>query len=211
VLVCPGCGARNDAAARVCEWCGRPFVDERPRFAFAWAVPFAAVGLVILLGLTVMISLLGAMLLPARTGDPPRAAPAVTATVGLPPPVVSAVEPVPATVAPSAAAPSASVSETAEAVSADPTPVPVASAPDPTPVPLEWVQIANTDRQGAFIRREARTGAPGIIALREGTILKIVGSDVLVDGRPWRNVEDARGNRGWIAGAFLEPTSARGF
>jgi hypothetical protein len=78
-----------------------------------------------------------------------------------------------------------------------------------TPTPSaagEYVRIANTDRQGAFIRREPRANAPGIVAYREGTVLRIVGPDTVVDGRPWRQVEDSRGNRGWTPREYLEPS-----
>ena len=70
----------------------------------------------------------------------------------------------------------------------------------------EFVRIANTGGAGAFIRREPRTGAPGIVAYRDGTILRIVGPDSTVDGRVWRQVEDQRGNRGWTPREFLVPS-----
>jgi hypothetical protein len=190
LLVCPGCGARNDAAARICEWCGRPFVDERPRLHYSWVAPIAAVGLVVLVGLTVMISLLGAMLLPTRTTEAPRSAAPVIATAE-PPPVAVVEEPEPTAVA----------LVTLVVVSTE-APVP---AVEVTPEPVEFLRVGNTDRQGAFIRREPRTGAPGIVAHREGDILKVVGSDQIVDGRVWRNVEDQRGNRGWVPREYLLP------
>ncbi len=70
-------------------------------------------------------------------------------------------------------------------------------------VPTEFVRVANTGGTGAFIRREPRNGAPGIIAHRDGTVLRIVGPDTTTDGRPWRQVEDQRGNRGWTPREYL--------
>jgi hypothetical protein len=154
------------------------------------------VGLALLVGLTVMISLLGAMLLPSRTAEPPLAAAPPTLTLELPlrsGTVALDLEPTPIAVA--------TPTETFE---------PSASLVAPletTPEPVEFVRVGNTDRQGAFIRREPRAGAPGIVAHRDGTPFKVVGPDVLVDGRPWRNVEDERGNRGWIAREYLLPST----
>ncbi len=72
----------------------------------------------------------------------------------------------------------------------------------------EFVRVANTGGSGAFIREEPRLAARGIEAQVDGTILKIVGTDVSVEGRPWRNVETARGNRGWTPAEFLVPSDA---
>jgi hypothetical protein len=68
------------------------------------------------------------------------------------------------------------------------------------------VRIGNTGGVGAFIRREPRANAPGIVAHRDGTILRVVGADTLVAGRVWRNVEDQAGNRGWTPGEYLIAT-----
>src|SRR5207245_539335 len=43
VLVCPGCGARNEPDARGCDWCGRPFVAEQRQITVTWLIP-ATVG-----------------------------------------------------------------------------------------------------------------------------------------------------------------------
>jgi hypothetical protein len=97
-----------------------------------------------------------------------------------------------------------------------PTPLPtlrpvIINPPSPTEdARQEFVRIFNTGGTGAFIRREARDNAPGIVAYRDGTILRIVGSDTTVDGRLWRNVEDRQGNRGWTRRDYLE-ASPTGF
>jgi hypothetical protein len=41
------------------------------------------------------------------------------------------------------------------------------------------------------------------VAHRDGTVLRVVGTDILVAGRVWRNVEDQAGNRGWTPDEFL--------
>lgn len=83
------------------------------------------------------------------------------------------------------------------------TDTPAGAAPEAAPAQAEFVRVANTGNQGAFIRREPRAGAPGIVAHRDGTILRIVGPDAVVQGQVWRNVEDQRGNRGWTPRDFL--------
>jgi hypothetical protein len=89
-----------------------------------------------------------------------------------------------------------------------PSPTPTSTAvPQPTATPgPEFVRIANTGGSGAFIRREPRTGAPGIVAHRDGTVLRVVGPDTTVEGAVWRHVEDPRGNNGWTPQQYLEPS-----
>jgi len=207
LVVCPGCGARNPSTARTCDWCGRPFFDERRSLPFRWMAP-AIVGLVgILLSGVVLVSLLGARQSPTRTAEQAIA-----------PPIAESL--------PISPAPVEQVETTAPEVAAVPTPVveptlsaPVAVVPVPTSLPsvaptpdaststaAVFLKIANTDRQGAFIRREPRSGAPGIVALRDGVVVRVVGPDVTVDGRIWRNVSDGKGSVGWTPGEFLVPS-----
>jgi len=114
---------------------------------------------------------------------------------------------------------SAALSEEIEEATptAEPAPSPT-SLPTPTTVIVlppqtvavapasEYVRIANTGGSGAFIRREPRSDAPGIVAYRDGTALRLVGADTTVDGRVWRQVEDTRGNRGWTPQEYLDPS-----
>ena len=79
-------------------------------------------------------------------------------------------------------------------------------APSPTEQEIEYVRIANTGGSGAFIRREAASNSPGIVAYRDGIVLKVVGPDVTTSGRAWRQVEDRQGNRGWTPREYLEPS-----
>jgi hypothetical protein len=189
VLICPGCGGRNDPNARICEWCGRPFVDERRRFPVAWIVGtafmvFVAIAIVILL-----LALITA--LRSRTeGGTVVETPSFTTTEMETEPTdepLAAIEP---TLPPTP----------------DPTALPTPAQSTPQ---VEFVQVGNTGGTGAFIRREARTGAAGIVAHRDGTPLRVIGTDEVVSGRIWRNVEDRAGNRGWMPRDYLVPTTQR--
>jgi SH3-like domain-containing protein len=42
-----------------------------------------------------------------------------------------------------------------------------------------------------------------VAARAENTVLQIVGPDAMGDGRVWRQVQDAQGNRGWVPADFL--------
>ena len=70
-------------------------------------------------------------------------------------------------------------------------------------IPDEFVRVANTGGTGAFLRRDPGPNAAGVIAHREGTILRISGPDTIVQGRVWRHVEDRQGNSGWTPREFL--------
>ncbi len=73
----------------------------------------------------------------------------------------------------------------------------------------EFVRVANTGGAGAFLRQEPRSNAPGVLAYREGTILRVSGPDATgSDGRVWRQVEDRQGNRGWTPRDFLVASDA---
>jgi SH3-like domain-containing protein len=97
--------------------------------------------------------------------------------------------------------------------STSPTPLPIsqifATPTPPTaviatlPPRVERVQIANTDGEGANLRREPSVNAERIRVLPEGTVVEIVGPDRPAEGRVWRNVRDADGETGWITNNFL--------
>lgn len=172
MVVCPGCGARNEPDARACDWCGRPFVDEQRQITAPWLIP-ATVGAITLLAVaTIVAALLGARSVsprPAEVATSTAAAPTQTQDLG----------PLDIEVA--------------------------ATQPDPEALPQEFVRIANTGGVGAFIRREPQANAPGVVALRDGVVVRLVGPDTRVAGRLWRNVEDQRGNRGWTPAEYLAP------
>lgn len=101
----------------------------------------------------------------------------------------------------------ASAGATQMVIGADGEPTPIVDETLLTPQG-DLVRIANTGGTGAFIRREPRTNAPGVVAHRDGTVLRIVGTDTLVAGRLWRNVEDQAGNRGWTPAEYLVSADA---
>lgn len=104
-----------------------------------------------------------------------------------------------------AAAEVASPPQAAEPVpTAVPTPIPPppAAVPEPTPV-VERVKVAGT--AGAGVNLRARAGEKGqrLKSIPEGAVLEIIGTDQTADGLTWRNVRDASGATGWMAGKFL--------
>ncbi len=176
MVVCPGCGARNEAEAHACDWCGRPFVDEQRQITAPWLIP-ATVGAIALLAVATII----AALLGARAASPRSPDVASSTAIGA--------------VAPSDAPPPIDIEPSAPA------------APDPeTGAAAEFARIGNTGGVGAFIRRDPQANAPGLVALRDGIVVRVVGPDTTVAGRVWRNVEDQRGNRGWTPAEYLAPS-----
>lgn len=103
---------------------------------------------------------------------------------------------------------------------AEPTPTPVRLTPAPAEFerelsrpsaePIapaeEFVRIANTGGTGAFLREEPRSAARGMVAYPDRTVLRVIGPDVVTEGRVWRNLEDQRGTRGWTPNDFLTPS-----
>jgi hypothetical protein len=181
VLICPGCGGRNDPAARDCEWCGRPFVVERRRIPVLWIAGTAFAIFIVLAVVILTVALISA--LRARVTPPTIEPPSFTSVDAEPEPT--------------------------ELLIVEPTSTPEPTATTPEESQAEFVQVGNTGGTGAFIRREPRAGAPGIVAHRDGTVLRIVGPDENVAGRLWRNVEDRNGNRGWTPREYLLPTQQR--
>src|SRR5687767_12335969 len=88
VIVCPGCGARNEADARACDWCGRPFVAEQRQITAPWLIP-ATVGAIALLAIVTIV----AALLGARAATP-RDADVASSVAAAPPAQTEAVAPV---------------------------------------------------------------------------------------------------------------------
>jgi hypothetical protein len=84
------------------------------------------------------------------------------------------------------------------------------AATEPTAEPAEYVRVVNTAGQGIILRAEPSVSAPRVAARVENTVLRVVGPDQSVDGRTWRHVEDAQGQRGWAPAEFLAPAPAPG-
>ena len=77
---CPGCGARNAPDARVCEWCGRPFLlrDQRRPERALWAL--GALAFLLLAAGVAAVALFSAPWFPPRSAaHAPTPAPAPTA------------------------------------------------------------------------------------------------------------------------------------
>ncbi len=184
MLICPGCGGRNDPAARECEWCGRPFIVERRRFPIIWII---ATAFIVVLIIAAIISIFAVV-----SARRPPAEPAAS------PPPFTQIETEPEL----AAEPEAAATAIRESTS---TPE-LTTTPESLP---EFLQIGNTGGSGAFIRREPRQGSPGIVALRDGLPVRVIGPEEIVDGRGWINVEDRNANRGWTPREYLVPTQQR--
>jgi hypothetical protein len=183
-IVCPGCGGRNEPGARECDWCGRLFVPEHRSLNARWLAPAAIGGVVVLMMSIATFVLVGSRSASRTVASMPT--PAVAAdTHEEEEPEGTVVVTLP-TLAPLTFTPPSTATE--------------------TEVRAEDVRIVNTGGTGAFYRREARAAAPGIVAYRDGTVLRIVGPDVTAEGRVWRNVEDRQGTRGWTPREYLEPS-----
>ena len=106
---------------------------------------------------------------------------------------------------------SGSPSTTPALPTAEPAPAtPTAVLAEPSPEPLEYVRVANTAGQGVILRREPSTSAGRVAARAETAVLQIVGPDQAAEGRVWRQVQDAQGNRGWVPADFLVPAPPPG-
>ncbi len=109
---------------------------------------------------------------------------------------------------PGGASPSATAPAVPTPEPAPPPAAPALPAPEPTSEPPEFVRVVNTAGQGVILRREPSTRAPRVAARAENTILQVVGPDTTAEGRVWRQVQDAQGNRGWVPADFLAPAPA---
>lgn len=84
-----------------------------------------------------------------------------------------------------------------------PTPIPAPTVtPEPAPV-VEKVRVANTRGSGVNLRAKAGAHGQRLKSVPEGSVLEIIGEDATADGLTWRNVQDATGTRGWMAGQYL--------
>jgi hypothetical protein len=116
---------------------------------------------------------------------------------------------IPSTGGPLTSPPAPPLPTTSIAPAADTADVAVPSD-EATPEPTEYVRVTNTAGQGIILRREPGTTAARVAARAENTILQIVGPDAPADGRVWRPVQDAQGNRGWVPAEFLAPAPPPG-
>ena len=87
-------------------------------------------------------------------------------------------------------------------VAPTPIPAPPIATPAPTAVP-ERVKVAGTNGSGVNLRAKAGEKGARLKTVPEGTMLDVVGTDETADGIAWRNVRDAAGTSGWVAGKFV--------
>lgn len=59
-MLCPGCGGRNDPAARTCYWCGRLFVVEHWQITAPWLAPLTTAFIAFVALATIAMALVGA-------------------------------------------------------------------------------------------------------------------------------------------------------
>jgi SH3-like domain-containing protein len=84
-----------------------------------------------------------------------------------------------------------------------PTPIPAPVVVAPEQPPVQRVKVAFTNGSGVNLRAKAGERSQRLKTIAEGTVLEVVGTDETSDGLTWRNVRDANGTRGWVAGKFV--------
>ena len=194
MIHCPGCGGRNPREALSCEWCRRPFI-QLPRRGLSARWWGTLSGVVI----GVLLLLVGGLTLLNASRSPGRASPAVPNTG--PSPIAAAQLASPTPVA--AAAASASPARLEGATTSQPAPT-ATSPPPPTPTSTaRYARVANTNGLGANLRRAPATSAPVVTVAPESSIVQVLGPEQPGEGRVWRQVEDNRGNQGWVPADFL--------
>ena len=87
---------------------------------------------------------------------------------------------------------------------AAPTPAP---EPTATSAPARYVRVANTNGLGVFLREEPGAQSQRIVpAVREGSLLRLVGQEQTVQAQVWRLCEDEgrNGVQGWVPAQYLQ-------
>jgi hypothetical protein len=79
------------------------------------------------------------------------------------------------------------------------------ATPVVTTTPIAQVRVSGTDGTGVNLRAQPRATAASLGVLPDGTLLDVVGDDVVVDGSTWRNVRTSGGRIGWVAARYLSP------
>lgn len=96
----------------------------------------------------------------------------------------------------------APVAEVVPTVVPTPIPPPPTTVPEPAPV-VERVKVSGTLGAGVNLRAKAGEKGQRLKSMPEGAVLEVIGTDQTADGLTWRNVRDASGTSGWMAGKFL--------
>ncbi len=86
----------------------------------------------------------------------------------------------------------------------------VTPALEPSPEPLvqpggAQFSVVGTGVEGLFLRPNPNTQDAPITTLPEGTIVTVIGSDIVGADRVWKNIRTAEGFEGWVASDFVRP------
>jgi hypothetical protein len=85
-----------------------------------------------------------------------------------------------------------------------PTPIPAPAVAEPAPAPpAAKVKVAFTNGSGVNLRAKASERGQWLKSVPADSVLEIIGADVTADGMTWRNVRDATGSSGYVAGKFV--------
>ena len=109
---------------------------------------------------------------------------------------------------PSATTEPTATPSTPTATVAVPDVVPTATYPvpdDATATPTTRVRVTGTDGTGVNLRARPGQAADSLGVLPDGTLLDIVGDDVIAGERTWRNVRTQQGRTGWVNAQYLSP------
>ena len=196
IVVCPGCGGKNQRGSTECDWCGRPFLSKGGRLRITvWQILSSLLLLALICAVAALAVLnAGRALPPVRVGAPSTNTPAAT------------LSPTPAVTPRVTAANAPTATVLALPVAAEPTATAEPPTPEPTPTPqFQVAKVANTSGLGVSVRQQPGPQAPRAGVLREGTVVLLTGNDQTVAARPWREIETEDHNlKGWVLGDFLQ-------
>jgi hypothetical protein len=191
MIQCPGCGGTNPRDALSCEWCRRSFLRSYKRGLSArWWGTLSGVIIGVLVVFILGLSALNGMRTSAR---------------------IAAVAPTPSPLP----LPPLRVASPGPTSGPTPSTVPaVVSAPSPIPsnTPLtRTARVTSGGQGGANLRREPSMTSPLVTVVPEGAAVRILGPEQRsADGQLWRQVEDSRGQQGWMVATALVETAASG-
>jgi hypothetical protein len=194
VQVCPGCQGRNSPQAETCEWCGRPFDGRASGFVLRWwhLATVLLFGFVVIA--TISLVVLSSSRLPSVADLRARVAASPTARVEQ-------------TALPTrASTPGLTLATPKPSGSPSATPAPPAEA-TATAQPARFVRVVNTNGLGVFLREEPGAQSQHINpAVREGSLLRLVGPEQTVQAQIWRLCEDLSRNgvQGWVPAQYLQ-------
>jgi uncharacterized hydrophobic protein (TIGR00271 family) len=150
--------------------------------------------------IALLLSVVPTTRLDALLPPTPTPTPLPGATATLPPSPTPTATPAPTHTPPPTETPSPTATDTATPT---PTPSPTLTpTPTPTPTPI-LAEVGGTGGQGVWMYRQPGLQGGKIGALRDGTVLTVVGGPVEADGYTWIEVIDPGGRLGWIPDRYL--------